>query len=283
MLARHGGDQLETEAWSGIRQAVKAENPQAYLLGENFFDASRQLQGDQLDASMNYAGFTNPLLYWLDHFQVSQHGEPRHVESSVPWPGEALAATWQASRASIPWTIARQQFNLLGSHDTARILHVVHGDPARNRIAVAFLLTYVGVPCIYYGDEIGMIGKDSLAARDPMIWEPTRWDTDLRSFYQTLIHLRRSSRALIDGGFQILLCEENVLAFLRDTDEEQVIVIGNRGSQECSSQPLFVKKGGIPDGTSFREIFTGQVLTVQDGTLSLPPIPVGVQVWHSIP
>jgi alpha-glucosidase len=115
-----------------------------------------------------------------------------------------------------------------------------------------------------------------------MIWKPTRWDTDLRSFYQTLIHLRHSSRALIDGGFQILLCEENVLAFLRDTDEEQVIVIGNRGLQESPAQPLFVKNGGIPDGTSFRESFTGQILTVQEGILSLPPVPPGVQVWQSI-
>ena len=282
MLARHGGDQLEAQVWAGIRQAVKAENAQSYLLGENFFDASRQLQGDQLDATMNYAGFTNPLLYWLDHFQVGQHGEPRHVESNVPWPAEAVAATWQASRASIPWAIVRQQYNLLGSHDTARILHVVQGDPARNRIAAAFLLTYMGVPCIYYGDEIGMSGKDSLAARDPMIWDPARWDRDLRSFYQTLIRLRRSSPALLDGGFQILLCAENLLAFLRDTDEEQVIVIGNRGPEEFPAQMLLVKNGGIPDGTSFREVFTGQVLTVQEGTLSLPPILPGVQVWRSV-
>jgi alpha-glucosidase len=140
----------------------------------------------------------------------------------------------------------------------------------------------VGVPCIYYGDEIGMSGKDSLAARDPMIWDSARWDGDLRSFHQALVHLRRSSRALIDGGFQILLCEENLLAFLRDTDEEQVIVIGNRGPAECPAQPLFVKNGGIPDGTAFREILTGQTLTVQEGTLSLPPIPPGVQVWRSI-
>jgi len=73
MLARHGRDQLETEVWMGIRQAVKAENPQAYLLGENFFDGTSQLQGDRLDATMNYAGFTNPVLYWLDRFQVGQH------------------------------------------------------------------------------------------------------------------------------------------------------------------------------------------------------------------
>jgi alpha-glucosidase len=281
MLARHGKDQLESEVWTGIRQAVKSENPQAYLLGENFFDGSSQLQGDQLDATMNYAGFTHPLLYWLDHFQVGQHAEPRHVESKIRWTTDALAASWQAYRASIPWVIARQQFNLLGSHDTARILYVVGGDAARNRLAVAFLLTYVGVPCIYYGDEVGMCAADSLEARDPMVWDSTLWDADLRLFYQKLIQLRRTSPALINGGFQFLLTEENTIAYLRDTDSEQIIVIGNRGPGERPAKSLFVRDGGIPDGTTFHEIFSGQALTVQDGYLPLFVVPAGVQIWRS--
>src|SRR5215216_1787903 len=98
MLARQGKDQFEAEVWNVIRQAVKAENPEAYLLGENFFDSTSQLQGDRLDATMSYAGFTNPILYWLDHSQVSQHGEPKHVESKLRWPTEALIATWQVHR-----------------------------------------------------------------------------------------------------------------------------------------------------------------------------------------
>ncbi len=282
MLARHGKDQLEAEVWTGIRQAVKTENPQAYLLGENFFDSTSQLQGDQLDAAMNYAGFTNPVLYWLDRFQVNQHGEPRRVESKLPWSTEALIETWQAFRASIPWIIARQQFNLLGSHDTPRIDHIVHGGKARNRLAIGLLFSYVGVPCIYYGDEIGMTARDSLEARNCMIWDSKEWDQNLRSFYQQLIRLRRSSRALTDGGFQILLSEENVLAFLRDTEEEQILVIGNRGPGERPAKEVFVRDGGIPDGNLFTEIFTGQTLTVQNGYLPLPAVPVGIQIWQSV-
>lgn len=282
MLARHGKDQLEAEVWAGIRQAVKAENPQAYLLGENFFDGSSQLQGDNLDATMNYAGFTNPLLYWLNKFQVGQHAEPHHIESAIPWTTEALVDTWQASRAAIPWVIARQQFNLLGSHDTARVLHQVGGDVARNRLAVAFLLTYVGVPCIYYGDEIGMQAGDSLGARDCMVWDQAQWDAGLRAFYRQLIHLRRSSPALVEGGFQVLLAEENLLAYLRDTDEEKLIVIGNRGPAARPAGPLPVALGGISDGVVFKELFSGQTLRVSAGNLSLPEIPAGVQIWQTV-
>jgi len=282
MLARHGKDQLESEVWNGIRQAVKEANPSAYLLGENFFDGSSQLQGDQLDASMNYFGFSNPIGFWLRGFEVGQHAEPHNVKSAIPWPTQALVDSWQASRASIPWVIARQQFNLLGSHDTPRIINILGHDRAKNRLAVAFLMTYVGVPCIYYGDEIGMSGKDALEARNCMVWDSTQWDSGLREYYQTLIKLRRTSPALIDGGFQVLLVEENVLAYLRDSDEEQIIVIGNRGAAEYPASALPIQLGAISDGTAFQELFSGQTSTVVNGSLPLPSLLTGVQIWRSV-
>ena len=134
---------------------------------------------------------------------------------------------------------------------------------------------------MYYGDEIGMTAKDPLEARDCMIWDSEGWDHELRSFYHRLIELRRTSPALIDGGFQILTSEENVLAFLRDAEEEQILVIGNRGPGERPAGKLFVRDGGIPDGSIFKEMFTGQTLIVQNGGLPLPPIPTGVQIWRS--
>lgn len=84
--------------------------------------------------------------------------------------------------------------------------------------------------------------------------DSTQWDAGLREYYQTLIKLRRTSPALIDGGFQVLLVEENVLAYLRDTDEEQIIVIGNRGTAEYPAGALPLQHGAIADGTTFQEL-----------------------------
>ncbi len=281
MLGRQGADQLAVDVGRGIRQAVKEENAAAYLMGENFFDGSPQLQGDTLDATMNYAGFTSPLIYWLTHFRVGQHAEPREVISSVRWPTQALVDTWRAHRAAIPWAIARQQFNLLGSHDTPRIRSLLAGDRERVRLAIAILLTYVGTPCIYYGDEVGLGEVDSFEARQCMAWEHSAWDAGLRSYCQSLIRLRRTSPVLIEGGFQVLSVEENVLAYLRDTDDAQMIVVGNRGSDVRPAGPLPVAHGGIPDGMEFRELFSGQCATVVNGCLPLPAVPAGVQIWCS--
>ena len=84
-----------------------------------------------------------------------------------------------------------------------------------------------------------------------------------------------------EGGFQILLCKENVLACLRDTNSEQILVIGNRGPGQRPAKELFVRDGGISDGMIVTEIFNGQTLMVQDGSLPLPVVPMGVQIWQA--
>ena len=281
MLARQGPDQLGIEVGQGVRRAVKEENPNAYLLGENFFDGSAHLQGDCWDATMNYAGFTHPLWYWLSRFHVRQHDQPRFVASDVHWPAQALVDSWRAFRAAIPWAIARQQFNLVGSHDTPRIGAVVGGDAALNRLAVGLQMTYVGVPSVYYGDEIGLGGQDEGEARGCMIWDRSAWDEDLRAFYQTLIKLRRTSPALIDGGFQVLAVEDDFIVYMRDTDEEQIIVVGYRGDNPRPAAPLAVGHGAIPDGAEFVEVFSNQRLSVSGGRLALPDVAKGVQIWRT--
>lgn len=280
MLGRQGADQLGVEVGRGIRQAVKEENPDAYLLGENFFDASSQLQGDLWDAVMNYAGFSIPLWFWLSGFTVDQHGEPRAVSASQRWSTEALVRSWQSFRAAIPWAIAAQQFNLLGSHDTDRILSRVQLDPHLNRLAVGIQFTVPGVPCIYYGDEIGLKGEGN-ATRACMPWDPAEWDGSLRSFYRQLINLRRTSPALISGGFQVLVQEEETLAFVRDSDEEWLLVVGQRGPGTRSAGPLVVWPAGIPDATEFVEFFSDRRSQVKNGDLPLPPVQPGLQIWRS--
>lgn len=278
MLARQGADQLGAEIGRGIRAAVKAENPQAYLLGENWFDATDQLQGGMWDAVMNYAGFTHPLWYWLSFFFVRQHAQPYFVASDTRWPTTALLDTWQAYRAAVPWVTARQQFNLLGSHDTARLLNIVDGDRARARLAAALLMTYPGVPSIYYGDEIGLSGDP----RQCMTWDRAGWDHDLRAYYRTLIELRKTSPALIDGGYQLLTADQDTLAFLRDAAEETLLVVAHRGPIERAASQLPVAHGAILDGTEFVETFSGARATVQAGHLPLPPHGTGASIWRAV-
>ena len=58
-----------------------------------------------------------------------------------------------------PQPTIEAQLNLIGSHDTPRVLNVMGGDVLAVRLAMLLLLTLPGAPNIYYGDEIGMAGR----------------------------------------------------------------------------------------------------------------------------
>ncbi|MFZ2096127.1 MAG: alpha-amylase family glycosyl hydrolase [Anaerolineales bacterium] len=278
MLARQGADQLGMEVSRGIRQAVKAENPQAYLMGENFFDASHHLQGNSWDGVMNYSGFALSLRDWLNPVRIFVSGQAQWINTGNTITTQALMDGWTAFRAAIPWAIATQQFNLIGSHDTPRALSLLGGNRDMFRLVVVLLFTYPGVPSVYYGDEIGL-GDQDANPRQCMPWDQSTWDLELLSVYKTLIHLRRTSPALVDGGFQVLLVEDDTFVYQRDSDEETILVIARRGSQRRPAGLIPVWHGAIRDGTEFSELFTGQHSRVKAGKLPLPEIPPGGQVW----
>jgi alpha-glucosidase len=189
--------------------------------------------------------------------------------------------TWQDFRASIPWEIACQQFNLLGSHDTERILARTGGNEQLARLAAVILMTYPGVPCVYYGDEIGLGADRQPISRECMPWDAGVWNAGLRSWYQRLTGLRRSAEALIEGGFQVIRVEGDFLAYLRDTDQQQIIVTANRSAAPRPAEPLDVSHCGLPEGAHFREFFSGKTISLQNGMLEIGPVEQGAQVWIS--
>jgi alpha-glucosidase len=279
MLGRQGETQLGEEVVHGIRQAVKETRPDAYLMGENFFDASPQLQGNQLDAVMNYAGLTKPLWHWLRGFRQGSWGMKERITSPLAWPTQAVESAWRIRRAAIPWAVMLQQFNLVDSHDTERILTIAGNNPALQRLAAVIQFTYPGVPCLYYGDEIGLADHPELASRGCMPWDPREWDHELLGFYRRLIALRRQSPALSHGGFQMLLVEADCLAYQREAPAGRILVIAQRSPQARPAGPLGVEHAAIPEGTNFREYFSGQAARVAGGALPLPALPQGASLW----
>lgn len=280
MLGRQGATQIGQEINRGIRRAVKESRPDAYLMGENFFDATDQLQGDQWDGVMNYGGFTHPLWFWLAGYNQSAHGFAEPL-AAPHWPTEAIAETWRSRLAVVPWAVALQQYNILDSHDTPRIRTLLGENDALQRLAAAVLMTFPGVPGLYYGDEIGMIDVPELGGRGCMIWDKTRWNGSLREFHRDLIRLRRSS-ALQRGGFQILITEADTIAYQRESADERLIVIAHRAEAPRPASVLPVANGGIADGTRFVNLDSGDEMTVRDGALMLPRLEQGAVILQQV-
>ena len=220
MLGEHGPAAGNTYHVQQMRQCMKQENPDAYVLGEHFFEASQWLQGDQEDGAMNYYGFAHPVRAFLANQDIAYHPVRISAEEFDHWLKQA--------RCSIPFANQLAQFNLLDSHDTARFLSLLSGDVALMRTAVTLLFTYIGTPCIYYGDEVGMEGGKDPDCRRCFPWDSTEWNHLLHDHYRRMIRLRKTHPALRRGDIHTLYAGEHSFVFARTLESDVVITAVNR-------------------------------------------------------
>jgi cyclomaltodextrinase / maltogenic alpha-amylase / neopullulanase len=217
--------------WQEFRQRMKAINPEAYIVGEVWWDARQWLQGDQFDGVMNYL-FAEAAIA----FTAGERVQKSLVEdrSYYPWPGidgETFAEKIDHLQRLYDWQIQLTQLNLLDGHDTARLISIASGDTASVRLGTLLMFTFPGAPCIYYGDEIGLSGgRPDAMARRPFPWDhPERWDRDMLDFHKVLIALRKAHPALRTGTFRHLFADQSVYTFERSLDDERIVVAENVG------------------------------------------------------
>nr|WP_306301399.1 alpha-amylase family glycosyl hydrolase [Thalassobacillus sp. C254] len=128
-----------------------------------------------------------------------------------------------------PTSVNQLLFNLLGSHDTPRILTQVHENKELLEILYVMLFTAPGTPCIYYGDEIGITGDQDPGCRKCMVWEEEEQDRELFTFIQSLIQLRTENPALTHGkSFSINLADNDkkILIYrIQGEGEDQDLIV----------------------------------------------------------
>ncbi|MGJ7092954.1 maltodextrin glucosidase [Vibrio hannami] len=208
---------------SEFRKAVKQENPNAYVLGEHFFEATQWLQGDQEDGAMNYYGFAHPVRAFLAECDIAY--DP--ISLSIP----ELSNWLLESKAKLPWKNQLSQLNQLDSHDTSRFLTLLDGDEKKMKLAASLLFTYVGTPCLYYGTEVGLEGGGDPDCRRCFPWERVE-SSDWLSFFKQLISIRTTCPELQRGAFMLLDATEEYMAFARVLGDEKTIVVFGLKSRE---------------------------------------------------
>ena len=223
-----------------LRKAVKAENPEAVLIGEVWEDASNKVAYDELreyfygyelDSVMNY-----PLKNALVDFALSgidAEGFKRRIMSlKENYPRPAFYAT----------------LNFLSSHDTARILTVMgkkacadKDEESRARLSgdeynkalerltalVTLQFTLPGVPTVFYGDEAGLEGY-----ADPFCRACYPWGNEnmrILEHFKYAISLRNENDVLKNGEFETVYCYENCYGFIRYDKKTKIIVLSNFG------------------------------------------------------
>lgn len=109
------------------------------------------------------------------------------------------------------------------------------------KMLALFQATYIGAPMIYYGTEVGMWGADDPEDRMPTWWH--RLDQYIFTCYQSVFKLRYAHAPLRRGSFKLLIAKDDtqLLAFERRLDDEQIIVLFNRGNENATMNPNFFK------------------------------------------
>ena len=227
VMAKYGPDQLDHEVWKEIRSAIKEENPQAYILAEEWNDCSEYLQGEEWDSPMDYyacARIWRPFIGMSDPV-LDMTGELWGIRQRIS--AEAVREKMQSFLGLLPFALQQNLFNLIDSHDVNRLHNNEGIHPEEYRGAVIGQFTMMGSPCIYYGDEAAIDGYvDTIeGCRYPMPWNTGFEHKDTYQLYQKLSHLRTAHKAFAEGTFQFLYAAGQILSFARQDEKECWITV----------------------------------------------------------
>lgn len=205
--------ELDDGFWRAFRNTVKEVNPDALLIGEVWESAGHWLQGDMFDSAMNY--------------DFRKHCNLFFAEAAIDAADFAGRITNMLMRYRVQTVPA--QLNLLDSHDVSRFLSLCNGDTTKYKLAILFMMTFVGMPTVFYGDELGIQGIQEEEYRHQMLWNCG--DTQLREFFKKAIAMRHELAALRRGDFKMVSAEHgsDVIVFTRELDDQLVTVCINHG------------------------------------------------------
>ncbi|MCI0555852.1 MAG: alpha-amylase [Anaerolineae bacterium] len=280
----------ETHAWyKDLRKFYKSINPQAMTVGEvwsNSDAVSQYLEGDELDLAFDFDLAKN-IVFSAGIGDAEYFSDVLRHDITVFPPGQFATFTT--------------------NHDQDRAMSVLNDDVDAAKNAAFLLLTSPGVPYLYYGEEIGMLGeKPDEDIRKPLQWSGeanagfttgTPWrapnsdyitknidsqTTDpnsLLSVYRALIQLRNSHAALRVGHYHFIETDNKAAyASLRISSEEAVLVLINLSSEPVSDYTLNLEESPLAGDYVIAPLldpgqFASPTITPQGGFENYQPLP----------
>ncbi|MEF9991826.1 MAG: glycoside hydrolase family 13 protein [Peptostreptococcaceae bacterium] len=219
-------DELPTKFIEELRNESLKVNEESILIGEVWEDASNKISyeerrkyllGNQLNGVTGYL-FKNMVIDFLTGKLDSNEIYNKIMTVKENYPKEAFKCN----------------LNLLGTHDTRRILTNLNEDKELLKLAVAMQMTFEGVPYVYYGDEAGLLGETDPDNRRTYPWKNE--DKDILNFYKKIIKDRNQSKVLVTGNTKFLnIKNPNVFGYIRyvENTEANLILINRSENEEA--------------------------------------------------
>lgn len=210
-------DELPDEFIKMLKKKLKEVKYEGVLIGEVWEDASNKysynrrreyLFGSELDSVTNYP-LRQIILDLVRNHIGNRYFIKKYMSLKENYPKEYFYST----------------MNILGNHDTERVLTILNNNISLLKLAVIIQMTLPGVPLIYYGDEAGLTG-----GKDPYNRKAYPWgkeNKDILSFYIKISNIRASEEALKSGEIKFLDFKNEVLGYERLIGNEKLVVVIN--------------------------------------------------------
>ena len=281
-------NEVSDETWQNFRASVKALDSDAVIVGEIWADATRYLMGDMYDSVMNYV-FRDAVAGFARGYLINRDNKTEYYDTDLT-AGDATTIL-EILRERYPEEAFYAMMNLMGSHDTARILSYLDdveddryeqntaaeayplyentSDRAKQlQYVVSFIqFTYAGAPTIYYGDEIGMTGTDDPDDRRAFDWG--NGNQELVEWYATLASVRAQYEVLRTGSVEAFAPDDDVMAYVRrDTESgEYVVVLANRAA---TAKTITLDLGELEISAEvLKDVLSGTSFTVSGETVEV--------------
>ncbi len=225
-----------------FNDVYETNNPDAFAIGEVWSNTASiipYVQNERLDVCFEFDLAS-------DILSAVNSGNPVSIQQQM-----------QTIQAAYP---ALQYGTFLTNHDMDRVYNQIGSNTEKMKLAASIYLTLPGIPFLYYGEEINMIGTGAHEnIRRPMQWSDATYSgfsttspwnnvgsnyttnnvaimetnpSSLLNHYKKLIHIRNKQMALRKGNYlDIESSESKVLSFARIHEDEGVIVASNLGTQ----------------------------------------------------
>lgn len=219
-------NEVDHEFWRAFRRAVHEEKEDVFLIGEIWEDSAAWLQGDQFDSTMNYT-----FSYICKEFFAEESITLKEFDEKI----NHMNLRYQEN-------ISLAQMNFLDTHDVPRFLSYCGSDQTKLKMAVFYMMTAMGIPSVFYGDEMGIEGVQEREYRAPMPWE--KKCTDLFAYYKSLIQIRRNEKALWDGSYRTKFVDEEkkLYGFVRSNKKDKILVVFNYGNEPQQIKDKMLEK-----------------------------------------
>lgn len=213
----------------------------------------------------------------ITDFQLNMYGIVPALNQPFGWT-EGVNRLYLTASNDFVYKHPMKQVIFLDNHDLSRFLSVVGEDVQKLKIGLAWLLTFRGVPQLYYGTEVMMknyANPDGLVRLDfPGGWAGdsankftpagrTASEDSLFNYTRTLAQFRKQSSAIKTGKLMQYVPEEGVYVYFRYDAKQTVMCIMNTNDKEMElSTARFEER--LKGFTKAKDIITAQTAAIED-------------------